>query len=158
MVLSNGLFPRNSERWDDEFESSVIKNRGNFYYVGGDYTYGVQMNTMNESTIATVTIPANTIVNGITMRTVVSVENNEGAGAGGTFRIKAGTAGSEVERVLGFVTGAFPLIAYGEREEIWSSYSNLDWKKEQTVIVTVVLWAASMNLKGFCWQLEVIGF
>lgn len=122
-------------------------------YVGSD-TAGTVVNSIDETTIATVTIPANTVSTGIIAHASVGTRGTAGEG---TFKLKIGATGSESLRVTGVIpvsgsTGNYdcrPLLYY-ENDQTWSA--------DVTVLVTGQNGAKAATTSCDCFQLIITGY
>ena len=122
-------------------------------YVGSDVEGSIASST-NETTIATVVIPANTVSTGI-----IAEANCGGKGAGNTsiIKLKIGATSSEaLKQTINLVQTASnsdyvtaPVLFYD---------STQTWTNEVTVLITGTNGTGGASDQTICWQLVVKGY
>ncbi len=157
--MPGGLFKDPGKQFDDEVIAGQVKPRTVAYFVGQDSTSGSVTDTTVETEVLDFNIPAGTIVNGI-IATIWFNSNKRGADDGSvTWRIKAGTNGSEVtkgdcsESTLGRAINERFLFSFS------TVVDDLDWKAAQTVSVTAQhSTEAGTGLSSVGFHLSIMGF
>ena len=136
MVLDGaGLFGTGNAR--NEFFRSSMDKAVVSYYVGGDYT-ATEFDASSEDTVMNLTIPANSVINGIKVRASV-LASARGSADRETFttRIKAGTLNSETTKTQMDVelkgTSTTTDRIFLEPNVV---IDDLNWSEEQSVILT----------------------
>jgi hypothetical protein len=146
---------------DELFRGSMDK--GVFsYYVGGDYIMSNIGNSTTETVLLNYTIPANTVINGIKVRAIVSHDCDVTSLDVGIFRIRAGLYGSTTTRTYALLTAVcdFDTVfsAQFPTQEFYVVIDDLDWTKENVVYVTGVNQVANVNTQCYGYQLIIEGY
>lgn len=155
MVLNtNGLFPSSEERWNDEIVSGIVKPRSINYYVGGDYNQSLAFST-TEIELNSFTIPAGTVVNGITVIALIAYGKvATGWGLGG-FHVRVGAVGQNgrLQIQMALEKGSLDIE---ENAQMRVTIDDLDWDVDQKILIT----ASSNNINDevVCYYLDIFGF
>ena len=132
------------------------------YFVGSNVTQSVLQNTTTETTLATISIPAGKVKNGIVvMASCRSVTFAVDANPNYAFKIKAGLAGSEAE-VAGnasrFDARDFEARMEMDGVSVVGHTTSPDWSVANDVIFTAKMDTANANIKIIFEDLVVMGY
>ncbi len=124
-------------------------------YGGSDLTLGSIASSTTETTIASVTIPANTIATGALYSATISVQAQGSSANDSIFKLKSGVASSEVERYAVTVNCTPDEIKHATI--VWYDEAPT-WSGDVSVIITGKNNNNHANSKSTVFTLVVIGF
>ena len=126
-----------------------------FKYVGSDLVEDSIANSTTETTLSSVTIPANTVKTGIVINS--SVKARTGNNVTCTFRVKVGVAGSEVTKETVTVVKEDAVVSTIHSSLLWYEES-ATWTGAVNVIVTAEWGTASETYIATAHSLIVEGY
>lgn len=153
MDIRTGPGPLGRKVERSELDTDLEKLLG---YIGGDLTVGSITGTTTETTIGSVTIPANTVTGGIVV--IVMGRGNLDQTNGLTLRIKIGAAASEATKETLIMNK--PETTGEKKESIFlHCYETAQtWTNEISVIVTGENSSVSGTLVSYCESIIVLGY
>ena len=157
MVLeigSGGLFPEAGNRFDEEIRTGTVKDRTIAYYVGGDYIQG-STGSESLSTIASYTIPANTVVNGIHINVAYTMNDSSSNLEGFLYIYLDSTAKGSRTNAGSYADMSTPGYLFSTFDYFGDG---IDWAVEHTVYVKARVGNSGGGVAVVCDILEITGY